>query len=314
MNIKIFTFFSVAISALFIQCQQAPDDSKVDFSNYHKENKVLAQYYRWFLTFERSYNDQRLANHMQLMTDDLDLNAVGGQINGKQHLLDFMDYIKDWQNSHQVKNAKVSIGSNDTLLLLADILYQNILPDSSRTNHNFRYSAKLLDPKDGLPLFSKITVTEDTTYQIKQPYKDLYWENRSKAFIYYWIHLMDHLNGNESKFDELLAENFDLEFIDTSINNSADFKAWITETKSQIASSLHIPKNIDAWLDKDNAIRVSFDVDWHGLTIDGDKLFAQIHHDWILESELDEPYARLKEIKIDQTIPIRKVQEFNLLN
>lgn len=309
MNFRFFLFLILTI-ILNVGCDK--NTSKLDttiFKEKHQENKVLSQYYRWYQTFEREQNDKRIANHLDILSNDVLIKTSSRTMNGKEGMKGFLDYVKEWKNAHHIENTSVTQNDDGTLSLEADILYQNILPDSTKNNYKLHYSTTLNNVNNQLPIFTKLELLPTSTVE-NVPYKDAYIENRSKSLIYYWISLMDDIKGNESKFDQLLTSSYKLQFPTSLITNDEELQRSLKEIDSRMITSLHTPKNIKSTINTDGTISVSLDFEWKGITNEEEKLIAEIHHEWILENNLDEPYARIKEIKINQTKPFLTVGEF----
>ena len=129
--------------------------------------------------------------------------------------------------------------------------------------------------------------------------------------MYYWIFLMDDLKDSDNRFKELLAPNFSLNlpFVGL-VKNDEQFEAWMKTMHRKILSSLHSPKNFKANTNTDGTIHVSFDVEWRTIGVNGDKTMVEAHYDWVLENNLDERFARIKEMKIKQTRPPVVVDKF----
>ena len=294
----------------YVLVAQQYDDSLNIFQTKQQEYLALTQYYRWFQTFEREQNERRIKNHLSLLSDSILMNTYNGPVKGKDGMKWFLDYVKPWKNSHHVEKVKVVQNSDAFLSLEADILYQNILPDSSRNNYKLHYSTTLKQIDNELPIFTFIELLP-TSKMDSPTFEDAYVENRSKSFMYYWMFLVDNLKGNEGKFKELLAPDFslDLPFVER-VKSGEQFEVWRKMMQSKISSSLHSPKNFKANTNTDGTFHVSFDVEWRTIGVNGDKTSIEAHYDWILENNLDERFARIKEMKVKQIKPVDVVDKF----
>ncbi len=306
------TWFSILAILTFASCSQkmhrnhqGADEFRVD----HQKNLVLVQYYRWFQVFERELTPTRMDNHLELLSDNILITTYTGPLRGKDGMVGFANHVKDWKNSHHIENVMVREGKADTLLLEADILYQNILPDTKRNSYRLHYSTKLTPVLGELPQFTHVTLLPTET--VANPtFEDAYNENRSKSLVYYWLLLMDNSTVNKPKFGELMVPAFRFG-MDTEANkDDKQFFSWLRDAKKKVIGTNHIPKNFIVSNTKDGKIQVSFDVQQKSIDINEVKFLAEFHHDWILENNLDERFARVREMKITQTKPIEKVVSF----
>ncbi|WP_231889925.1 hypothetical protein [Bacillus sp. SJS] len=64
--------------------------------------------------------------------------------------------------------------------------------------------------------------------------------------------------------------------------------------------SAYYPKTIKVQENGEDAIKVSADIVIEGISEDGKQLCSEFHYMWTLENNLDERFARLKELKIDK--------------
>lgn len=280
-----------------------------EFSVGHQTNLALAQYYRWFQTFEREQNDQRIKNHLSLLSDSVLITTYNGPMHGKEGMLGFLKYVSTWKNSHHIERVSVKPSNDGTIELEADILYKNILPDKKQNTYKLNYITELKEINNELPVFNSISLLPTAT--IENPtYEDAYTENRSKSFMHYWFYLLDNPSGNANKFRELLAPDFHLQQSEANISNYEQFESWLRKKHSNCRASLHSYKNFKSKTNADQTISVSLDVVWKGINLKGEKITAEIHHEWILESKLDKRFARIKDIKSQQIRPFTVVQNF----
>ena len=94
------------------------------------------------------------------------------------------------------------------------------------------------------------------------------------------------------------------------VKNYEQFEVWMKIAESKISSGLHSPKNFKANTNTDGTIHFSFDVEWRTISISGHKTIAEENYDWILENNLDERFARIREMKVKQIRPPVVVDKF----
>jgi hypothetical protein len=255
--------------------------------------------------YEQSFTEASISNQLDILADDVEISSAAGTMKGKEGLPDRLKMYKGWQNAHHVQNTSVELLDNDILKLEADILYQNIRPDDSRYSYTIHYSTTLQLRENDLPFFK--TVSIQPTGNIEPPqFISAYAENRAKSFMHYWLYLMETIESNADKFKELLAGNFEL-YLSTSsmVDTLEKFTEWAASVPKQIKASGHYPKNLLVKENADKTINLSVDFEWEGISIDDKPMIAETHHEWVLENNPDERFARMKNMVVTQIKPFQ---------
>lgn len=278
------------------------------FQEIKNNHLALTQYYRWYQVYELPFNTARINNQLDILSEDVEISSQAGTTKGKDGLADRLKIFEGWQNAHHVKNTLVSVEDENTLRLEADILYQNIRPDDSRYSYTIHYSTLLSLRENDLPVFKAVTI--QGTGVIENPeFTSAYAENRAKSFMHYWLYLMETIESNAPKFEELLADQFELNMSSNpKIETLEKFQEWASSVPKRIKSSAHFPKNLKVKENQNQTIEVSVDFEWQGLSIDNKPMIAETHHEWILENNLDERFARMKTMTVTQTKPFQIVE------
>jgi hypothetical protein len=187
------------------------------------------------------------------------------------------------------------------LSLEADILYQNIRPDESRYSYTIHYSTILQLQGEDLPVFTMVKIQPIGTVESPQ-FQSAYAENRAKSFMHYWLYLMETPGSNSDKFRELLADNFKLHLsTGLKIDTIDKFNNWAASVSKQIKASGHYPKNLSIKENADSTISLSVDFKWQGISIDDKPMISETHHEWVLENNSDERFAKMKAMTVIQT-------------
>lgn len=277
-------------------------DKFLEIKNNHL---ALTQYYRWYQVYEVPFTKSTIDNQLDILSDDIEIVSQAGTIKGKEGLADRLKVYDGWKNAHHVKNTEVHFVDDKTLKLEADILYQNIRPNGDRYSYTIHYSTLLLLRENNLPVFKVVTL--QPTGNIDPPqYLPAYVENRAKSFMHYWLYLMETIETNHYKFEELLAVGFELNMSKTSqITTFEQFNEWAKTTSLEIKLCGYFPKNLMIKENLDKTINVTVDFEWKGVSIDDKPMIAETHHEWTLENNLDERFARMKTMFVTQTKPIQ---------
>ncbi len=268
---------------------------------------ALTQYHRWYQIYERPINDARFGNQLDILADDVVIESQLGISKGKEGLRDRLKMFDGWLNAHHVGKTEVKPLDAETLSLEADILYQNIRPDQSKYSYTLRYSTILKKRANDLPVFTSLKLIP--TGPVDPPlFTDAYPANRALSFMHYWLYCIETAGGKAERFRELLADSFQLHLSTTRLTDSWEkFEQWIASISERVKMSGHTPKNFQASENPDQAINVSVDFEWQGISVDDKNMIAETHHEWILENNLDERFARMKQMKVVQTIPFQVV-------
>ena len=273
------------------------------FKKQQASHAALAQFYRWYQVYEVPFTEQRIANQAAMLADDVEIISQAGTTKGKSGLTERLSVFAGWRNAHHVQRTEVSILPDGMISLEADIVYQNIRPDESRHSYAIHY-ATLLRPLEGeLPVFTKLTLAPTGVIEAFQ-FDPAYAENRARSFMHYWLFLMETEHGNSEKFKELLCTEFSVESSSgLMIDNFDAFSAWLRSICEPILNSTHFCKNITIAELADQPLRVSADFEWEGLNTMHEKMSAETHHEWILDNDMDERFARMKTMKVSIVRP-----------
>lgn len=278
------------------------------FSTEHESYQVLTQYYRWFLTFEREQTKARIANHMSLLSDSVLVVTRNGPLKGKAGMLGFMNYVSSWKNAHHIKSTSIKDNADGTLSLEADIQYQNILPDGSRNTYDLHYSTQLQRRSGELPMFTGLTLTPISV--INPPtFADAYVENRCNALVYYWMYLADNLSENHKTMKEIIDQNIHVTMEKKKLSGQDDYISWIGKSQRKYVAELRSFKNLKTEMSADGSINLSMDVEWKGVDERGGSYVSESHHQWILSNNVDDTFAKIKEMKIAELVPLKKIAD-----
>jgi hypothetical protein len=270
------------------------------------KHAALAQYYRWYQVYEQPFNAARIQNQKDILMDDVEISSAAGVLKGRDGLEERLKVYVGWRNAHHVQQTNVQVLQDGVISLEADILYQNIRPDDSRYSYTIHYSTKLQVRENELPLFASVNIAPTGNIDTPQ-FQSAYTANRAKSFMHYWLYLMETPATSKEKFRELLAGNFQLNLSSApAVNTLAGFNDWINNIAQRIKKSTHFVKNFSAKQNAGDTISVSVDFEWEGIAVDDTAMIAETHHEWLLENNLDERFARMKEMNVVQTKPFTK--------
>ena len=275
------------------------------FQQVKNNHLALAQYHRWYQAYEVPLTKEVVANQGDILSDDVEISSVAGVTKGKEGLEERLMLFKGWKNAHHVQNTLVKQLENNELSLEADIIYENIRPDDSKYSYKIHYSTVLKQRENDLPVFTKVNLAPIGNIE-EFKFNSAYGENRAKSFMHYWLYLMETIKDNKEKFSELLADDFTLNLSTAGVIRTVEgFDQWLEQAALQVKESAHFVENFSSVEKEDNTIEVSVDFNWEGVSMDGKRMIAKTHHNWILENNINERFARMKHMVVEAITPFQ---------
>ncbi|QFT34616.1 hypothetical protein FIV00_29240 [Labrenzia sp. THAF82] len=273
--------------------------------NGFKDHAAMAQYYRWYQYYERP--DGGVANALDILSKDVTITSGLGTANGQEEYKERVAKLPaTWKNAHHVQSAEITHGEDGNLTLAAQIIYQNqgMLPDGAVRQADLSYTVEMVPGEDVLPLLSNVLIEQDSDTTVKS-FQDAYAENRLRSLVHYWLALIEDPSRNPEPVQEILADDFSLNFSSGSITDFDGFKAWLAGPASQVAASTHVISNfaVEDLGAEDYAITMDFD--WAGITPDGVELVAKTRHTWRATNDVEERFARIKSVDVEVLEPFR---------
>lgn len=269
-----------------------------DFRSEQLTHAALVQYYRWYQVYEVPFSKRTIQNHKGILAEDIEIVTHASTTKGKDGLEERLKVYEGWLNAHHVKEVEVKQLSATELSLEADIVYQNIRPDGDRYCYMIHYSTELQLRDDVLPVFTKLTLIPLIKIQ-EFTFQSAYIENRSKSLMYYWFYLIEILPQKVEKFTELLAEDFSIQLVDgTFLKSQNDVRTYFESVLTKIKTGIHSFSEIHITEIEEDVFSVSMKVSWKGFSKDGEELTRDTRHDWLLENNKDDRFARIKKMVI----------------
>lgn len=275
------------------------------FLETEQNHLALAQYYRWYQTYERPLTDERRRHALALLADNVEVQSVNGSFKGHAEFLERLALYDGWKNAHHVQYAGVKPLTADTLGLVGHVLFQNSRPDGSQHSYNLQYDAHLALLPDELPVFTYIKLTPTGNVEPVE-FEDSYPVNRVSSLMHYWLYCMETHNGDATKLRELLAPEFDLHMATAGhLSKWEQVEAWIKYLPTRIRYSSHHTRDLTVTPNADGTLSASFMIDWHGISAEGEPMIAEMHHDWVLEDNPDNRFAAIKKVRVVTTEPFQ---------
>ncbi|MCL5129550.1 MULTISPECIES: hypothetical protein [unclassified Algibacter] len=272
------------------------------------QHLVKAQLYRWYQLYERPMNEKRISNQLEMLDENIIMINPTGKIKGTAAYPERLKGYDGWQNAHHIKNINVSLLGDNTLGLEVDLHYQNIKPNGEKQSYALKYKdARLERTTDSLPKFTRIEIIP--VGATEEDFEDAYPTNRTKSLMYYWIALMENLDGNVNPFKELLADNFILNFsTESKITTITKLEKWLNGTPKQLQNSEHKPKNFSVKEIMENEFEMTVEFDWKGKTKEGQHLEGTTKHIWYILDNPDDRFAKILKADVIQINPLKAAE------
>lgn len=281
--------------------------SQAYFVEKNEEHAALAQFYRWYQVYEAP-NPER---HFDIFAPDFVLDSMTGTLQGLDAFAKRLKNFEGWQNAHHVDSASVRIKNEAELELEANITYQNIRPDGQRYAYRIHYETVLFRRKGDLPVFKSIKLRPTSGQLEDNQFRPAYSENRARSFMHLWMHLMEIVDGDPSRFRELLSPTFALDLGGAARTTTWDgFAAWFKGVPSWLALSSHKIEHfaVAPGSAADDLI-VDLLIDWKGVAADGKPMIAKTQHHWQLTDRGRDKarFAAMEDMQVKVLTPFQKV-------
>ncbi|AIZ63180.1 hypothetical protein PK28_04810 [Hymenobacter sp. DG25B] len=275
------------------------------FLESEQKHLALAQYYRWYQLYERPLTEERRRHILTLLAPDVEVQSENGSFKGHTAFQERLALYDGWKTAHHVQFAAVKPVNGGTLELVGHVLFQSIRPDGSQHSYNVQYDAHLALVPDELPVFTDLKLTP-TGNVGPQEFEDAYPYNRVASLMHYWLYCMETHKGDASKLRELFAPQFELYAVTAGhLSSWEQVEAWIGSLPLRFQYSTQHPRHLTVQPNADGTFSASFMLDWHGISVEGEPIMAEMHHEWLLEDNPDNRFAMLKDVRILTTEPFQ---------
>lgn len=265
-----------------------------------KEQQALkSNFYNWLVFYEGEINDERTAHQLSLLSDNVHIKSISGEINSKAEYEKIIPNYKGTKNAHKVKNISISQNKDD-YILTAELDFAGINTKGEQNNYTLLYNTK--SKKSGKDfVFTDINISVKSKNE-KTDFVSTYAENRGQALLNEWNSHIEALDGNTEPFKELLAENFALHFPSGTVDSWEKFDIWLNGAPTALKKSSHIVPYFSAKKTGENSYVLTIHFDWIGIKKDDSKMEMHTKHTWKIIDNVNEKFAKL----VDMGIEMRK--------
>ncbi|MEM8524851.1 MAG: hypothetical protein AAGG68_09415 [Bacteroidota bacterium] len=269
---------------------------------------IKTQLFRWYTFYEREMNKERISDQLEILSDEVTINSMGKIVTGKEEYEKILPIYKGTKNAHKFTAINVN---NDAgaISAQAEIIFQTIRADNTTAQMKIAYDLQFLafNGKE-LPLFQNITI-KPLEQQAFDTFSDTYPTNRLSALMHCWLFNIKQMNGDAEPFKKLLAEEFELHFSkDNIVSSMEQFEKWVKYAASAVSETNHFPEDFEVKTIEENLYEMDVDFVWRGKSPKGDKLQAMTHHKWIVEDDINAPFAKIRKMEVTYKMPFSPLE------
>ena len=267
------------------------------------EHAVKTQLYRWYNGYERYLTASRIANQIALLAEDIVITTPRGKITGKANYSWGLKDYKGMKIAHTIEHIEVVTKINGSISVAVSLIYHGVQRNGTDTCMRFRYENELAQIPNQLPIFKSIQLSVADVLD-SPTFKDSYPRLRSLALMHYYLFLIEKLQENAADFQEILAEDFQLNLSPTTVLTSIpQLGAWLKNVAQKITVTSHYPKHVEVKALSLNKYELKVDFDWEGWTITKQKMTAKTRHTWSIIDKKNERFAKIQSIEVEQLVP-----------
>jgi hypothetical protein len=272
------------------------------------EHRALTVVHRWYSGYEAA--TKNLDHHGELVTDDFTLNRPPESglpsVQGREAYLDGLAVAYPGQtNAHHLRSLAIQHTGEHSAQVQVTHDFETFGP-SMNLAARLRYDFELLQgPSERLPRIS--VFGEHVLGQHEAPFVEAYSENRVRAFVHYWLSLLEQPAATAEPLRELIADDLAMTLSDGRILHTFDEVGdWYADTGGQVEVSTHHIQDLELTTESDGRHRVTMDFRWEGIHRSGQPMTARTRHDWTL-TDTGERYLRLNRFAVTALDPFTPV-------
>ncbi len=263
------------------------------------EQATKTQLYRYLNGFERFFTASRKANQLALLADDITLTTPRGSISGTANYIHSLSSFKGMKIAHAVEDITVKTLPSGLITATVSLIYHGVQKSGEGNSLRFIYETELYQQPNQLPLFKTIQLGVDGAFE-STTFQDSYIKSRSLALLHYYLFLIEKIPTNADDFQEILTDDFTLNFSPTTTLTTIDqLGNWLAKVAIQLSISSHYPTQVEVQSLAHETYKLTVDFDWEGWTVDGQKLTAATRHTWVIKDRKNDRFAKIQSIVVE---------------
>ena len=271
-------------------------------------NAATAQLHRQWTYYE---NPETPASQiLSTLNDDVIITTPAGTTNSAAEFAAALEKSeRRFENGHDLQSVSVSVGDGNTIRMMATANYVIPGEDGQSTARKVSYSASLGSlPLNDLPLFDSMDVTIGEAVDVPS-LEDAYAHNRMRSLVNYYNSLVENPARDPEPFKAVFASEFELDFgAASTISTFEQFEQWLAGPASSVAASKHVIDRFKLVKREGSDYYLEIDFSWRGILANGVGLAGKTRHQWLVEDDPTEAFARIKSVAVSFLEPIAPVK------
>ncbi|MEU3352472.1 hypothetical protein [Streptomyces sp. NPDC037389] len=286
----------------------AADRLRTALTDASFEHRVRTVVHRWYTCYETERKN--LAHHGELLTPGFVLHRAPESglpdVAGRQAYLDGLPHAYPGQaNAHHLRGIELTPADDTTVKAVVTHDFETRGPSLDGAAV-IRYDFELVrDATEWLPRIT--TFTEQVVSRHEAPFTEAYGENRVRAFLHYWLSLLEQPAADAEPLRELIADDLEMTLSDGRVLRTfEEVSAWYAGARDLVDVSIHHVHDLTVTPGADRTHDLTMEFAWQGIAKSGRPMTARTRHAWTL-TETDERYLRLSRFHVTALAPFAPV-------
>ena len=292
--------------------QSTSDPQLIDqqrHQNVTQTNAAMAQIYRWYAAVDCGLSLTALESDEAVVSDP---SWIARQLSGspselvpgicrQQHQVRWFQ-LRAYQQQRTVINVGVDYldklsgrrltmeqqfylqdrAASLPLIRRVDVLHRRPLKSYSAVNPQaLSYETLSSQNRNPQNLSSQNRNPQNLSSQSRGPQQPM---NRIRSLVHYWVSLLDYLSEPPESLGNIFASQpLQLHFVGVDINNQQKLFDWLASRQRRAQRGSHIVDRLKIRAIGGSRYRVSFELDWRGVSAEGLIEIARIEVIWLVE-------------------------------
>ncbi len=282
---------------------ESNDVTATAIKDSYRVQAALAQFFRWFQPFDN--RDAPLSRQLDLLDEGAAFQSSQGTGKGREaYDLQARNVPISWENAHFVRDVTVRFANDEDIRLEAEVIYLNrgALEQDAVHGANIQFRSTLSQTGNSLPLINKVSVEESGAGRTIE-FRSSYAENRLKSLFHHWLYLVENPNRSAEQFDQILGDEFKLNFPKSRITSDKGLREWLAGPASAAEAMHYRVRDFSFEVLGTNEYGMSAEMDWYGLMENGDQLTGRVLQEFAVIDDLSKPFAVITSIREQEIVP-----------
>lgn len=286
-----------------LQFEQSKDVTAATIEDSYRVQASLAQLFRWFQAYDS--REVSLSGQLDLLSDDVAFESNSGTGQGRSSYMAQANAVpKTWDHAHFVREVSVVFASDDNIRLEANVIYLNrgALEQDAVHGANIDFHSTMVGSTQALPDIKQIEIDEKSSGR-SEAFRSSYVENRLKSLLHHWLYLVENPNRSAEQFDQILSEEFKLNFPKSRITSDEGLREWLAGPASAVKAMHYRVRDFSFEVLGTNEYGMAAEIDWYGLMENGDQLTGRVLQEFAVIDDPGNAFATITSIREQELVP-----------